>query len=119
MNGHIIGFRPQTQTLESPYKPPSSTMAVKGLIIRVKVRQKEAKQNNNPVCSIKAFTVFNFAYQFTPWPQQDDGFVHYIVSQNHGHIFIICKVKSAPGAQAPREGDLGTSPESSETQFSS
>ena len=31
LNGHIIGFRPQTQKLESPYKTPSSTMAVKGL----------------------------------------------------------------------------------------
>ena len=33
LNGHIIGFRPQTQTLESPYKTPSSTLAVKGLKI--------------------------------------------------------------------------------------
>ena len=31
LNGHIIGFRPQTQKLESPYKTPSSTLAVKGL----------------------------------------------------------------------------------------
>ena len=31
MNGDIIGFRPQTQQLESPYKTPSSTLAVKGL----------------------------------------------------------------------------------------
>ena len=31
MNGHIIGFRPQTQKLESPYKTPSITLAVKGL----------------------------------------------------------------------------------------
>ena len=31
--GHIIGFRPQTQTLEAPYKPPLSTLAVKGLKI--------------------------------------------------------------------------------------
>ena len=31
MNGHIIGFRPQTQKVESPYKTPSSTLAVKGL----------------------------------------------------------------------------------------
>ena len=29
LNGHIIGFRPQTQKLESPYKTPSSTLAVK------------------------------------------------------------------------------------------
>ena len=32
LNGHIVGFHPQTQKLESPYKPPSSTLAVKGLI---------------------------------------------------------------------------------------
>ena len=31
MNGHIIGFRPQTQKLESLYKTPSGTLAVKGL----------------------------------------------------------------------------------------
>ena len=31
LNGHIIGFRPQTQKLESPYKTPSNTLAVKGL----------------------------------------------------------------------------------------
>ena len=31
LNGHVIGFRPQTQKLESPYKTPSSTLAVKGL----------------------------------------------------------------------------------------
>ena len=31
-NGNIIGFRPQTQKLESPYKTPSNTLAVKGLI---------------------------------------------------------------------------------------
>ena len=32
LNGHIIGFRPQTQKLESPYKTLSNTLAVKGLI---------------------------------------------------------------------------------------
>ena len=31
-NGNIIGFRPQTQHLESPYKTPSNTLEVKGLI---------------------------------------------------------------------------------------
>ena len=31
LNGHIIGFRPQTQKLESPYKTISSTLAVKRL----------------------------------------------------------------------------------------
>ena len=31
LNGHIIGFRPQTQKVQSPYKTPSSTLAVKGL----------------------------------------------------------------------------------------
>ena len=31
LNGHIIGFRPQTQKLESPYKTPSNTLTVKGL----------------------------------------------------------------------------------------
>ena len=36
LNGHIIRFRPQTQKLESPYKTPSSTPAVKGLIQKVR-----------------------------------------------------------------------------------
>ena len=31
LNAHIIGFRPQTQKLQSPFKTPSSTLAVKGL----------------------------------------------------------------------------------------
>ena len=33
LNGHSIGFRPQTQKLELPYKTPFfTTLAVKGLI---------------------------------------------------------------------------------------
>ena len=31
LNGHIIEFSPQTQKLETPYKTPSNTLAVKGL----------------------------------------------------------------------------------------
>ena len=31
LNGHIIGFCPQTQKLESHYKTPPSTLAVEGL----------------------------------------------------------------------------------------
>ena len=31
-NGDIIGFGPQTKKLESPFKTPSSTLAVKGVI---------------------------------------------------------------------------------------
>ena len=31
MNGHITGFRPQTQKLESHYKTPSGTLAVNEL----------------------------------------------------------------------------------------
>ena len=33
LNGHIIGFHPQTQKLESSHKTLSSTLAVKGLIL--------------------------------------------------------------------------------------
>ena len=40
LNGHIIGFRPQTQKLEPPYKTPSNTLAVKGL--KWQVAQKDA-----------------------------------------------------------------------------
>ena len=31
LNGHIVGFRPQTQKLQSPFKTPSSTLPVKAL----------------------------------------------------------------------------------------
>ena len=44
LNGHIIGFRLQTQKLESPYKTPSSTLAVKGL-----------KTNHLKLCSIRRY----------------------------------------------------------------
>ena len=31
LSGHIMGFHPQTQKVESPYKTPSNTLAVHGL----------------------------------------------------------------------------------------
>ena len=31
LNGHIMGFRHQTQKLESSYKTPPNTLALKGL----------------------------------------------------------------------------------------
>ena len=37
LNGHIVGFRPQTQKLQSPFKTPSSTLAVNGLTFWVVV----------------------------------------------------------------------------------
>ena len=37
LNGHIIGFRPQTQKLDSPYKTPSSTLAVKEINCKAKI----------------------------------------------------------------------------------
>ena len=40
MSGHIIGFRPQKQKLQSPFKTPSSTLAVKGF------REMKARKNN-------------------------------------------------------------------------
>ena len=36
LNGHIIGFLLQTQKLDSPYKTPSNTLALKGLNIQKK-----------------------------------------------------------------------------------
>ena len=33
LNGHIIGFRPQIQKLESSYKTPPSTLALRGLTV--------------------------------------------------------------------------------------
>ena len=41
LNGHIIGFRAQTQKLESPYKTLSNTLAMKGLFLYT-YSQKEA-----------------------------------------------------------------------------
>ena len=35
MNGHIIESRLQTQKFYSPYKTPSNTLAVKGLMIKL------------------------------------------------------------------------------------
>ena len=43
MNGHIRGFHPQTQKLESPQKTLSSTLAVKGL--RVNTPQEKRRTN--------------------------------------------------------------------------
>ena len=36
LNGHIIGFRPQTKKLELPHKTLSNTLAVTGLITNIK-----------------------------------------------------------------------------------
>jgi len=48
LNGHIMpGFRPHTQKLESPYKIPSSTLAVKGLIITI---NKKINEFSNRFC---------------------------------------------------------------------
>ena len=33
LNGRIVGFRPQTQKLQSPFKTPSSTLAVKRYVV--------------------------------------------------------------------------------------
>ena len=33
LNGHTIGFRPQTQKLELPHKTLANTLAVKGLTL--------------------------------------------------------------------------------------
>ena len=39
LNGHIIGFGPQTQKLEQPYKAPLFTLAVKGLRVWALAKQ--------------------------------------------------------------------------------
>ena len=44
LNGHIIGFRLQTQKLESPYKTPSNNLAVKGLMKEERGDQSEQFQ---------------------------------------------------------------------------
>ena len=42
-DGHIIGFRPQTQKLDSPYKTPSSTLAVKEINCKAKITLSQTK----------------------------------------------------------------------------
>ena len=44
LNGHIIGFHPQTQKLESPYKTLSNTLAVKGLSTEMYANEVETKE---------------------------------------------------------------------------
>ena len=54
LNGHIIGFRPQTQKLESPYKTPSNAVAVKGLKLYHDLKSERKKDTlaclNSTVC---------------------------------------------------------------------
>ena len=121
MNGHIIGFHPRTQKLESPYKAPLSTLAVKGLIRRVQVCQIKAKQIILFVQSKHLLSSILLLISLLLGHNKLMSSCTHIVSQDHGHshIFIIRKVNSAPEGQAAREGDLGTSPGSSETQFPS
>jgi len=58
LNGHIIGFRPQTQKLESPYKTPSNTLAVKGL----KVLQ--VAQASTYMSYLKSFSLIFISWTF-------------------------------------------------------
>ena len=41
LNGHIVGFHPQIQKFESPYKTPTSTLTVKGLKMATTVYERE------------------------------------------------------------------------------
>ena len=45
LNGHIIGFRPQSQKLEPPYNSSIPTMAVKGLRALVLAKQYTRKDS--------------------------------------------------------------------------
>ena len=80
LNGHIIGFRPQTQKLESPYKTPSSTLAVKGLsnhdkegTANVRKTKNRAKQNKQKKKTKKKINIpfqlicFVFPFQLAWW----------------------------------------------------
>ena len=49
LNGHIIGFGPQTHKLESPYKTPSSALAMKGL---------KTKKNSDQGVQFQVFSIF-------------------------------------------------------------
>ena len=57
LNGQIIRFRPQTQKLESPYKTPSSTLAVKGL--RIKSVQLHFIRMSRPSVELSARKTFS------------------------------------------------------------
>ena len=56
LNGHVIGFCLQTEKLESPYKTPSSTLAVKGL--RIKSEQLYFIRMSRPPAELSARKTF-------------------------------------------------------------
>ena len=58
LNGHIIGFRLQTEKLESPYKTPSSSLAVKRL--RIKSVQLHFIRMSRPSVEVSAGKTFLF-----------------------------------------------------------
>ena len=61
MNGHIIGFRPQTQKLESTYKTPSNTLAVKGyylFLAPINLSNDEDNSNENGKKAIGLLAMF-------------------------------------------------------------
>ena len=67
LNGHIIGFRPQTQKLESPYKTLSNTLAVKGLINELTLDPK--KPQFILVDRHARLSIQSTPLQFMPFPQ--------------------------------------------------
>ena len=80
LDGHIIGFRPQARKLESPYKTPSSTLAVKGLLCRMIVVRNPIRCN---AIEIKyTLTLGRSAYEMNsysgavPKPAIEDIMVH-------------------------------------------
>lgn len=68
-NGHSIGFCPRTQKLETPYKTPLFTLAVKGLNhlltgkfwCGLKLMLWSPKKKNNHVCT----NIFKLAFIFS------------------------------------------------------
>ena len=55
LNGKIVGFHPQTQKLESPYKTPPSTLAVKGLRVTFTAKSKREFVPPDQVFPLLAF----------------------------------------------------------------
>ena len=73
LNGHIIGFCPQTQKLESPYKTPPSTLAVKGLnrfmtsCIKPGVSGKSGRARRDPIAVVKIMRLRSNSGQRLLW----------------------------------------------------
>ena len=80
MNGHIIGFRPHTEKLESPYKTLSNTFLVKGLKKHATGSAVKEKGKNGVKYSKKKKVGFTLLYAFSS---------HGILAPAHFHESLV------------------------------